>query len=374
MRSWPAGLLLAAGCAAALREPAQLSTAAPGGPSAAELLAAAEAAWARRPESAEVRRAERLFAEAASADPAGIGGLAGAVRARAWLVEHSRDHAERLALATAAVEAGQWCLRRAPDDPACDYWLAVGLGLQARERPATAAEGLKLMAAALKRAAAADPRLDLGGPHRVLALVLLRAPAWPLGPGDPEAALAEARAGAALAPDHPPNQSTLGEALIANDRSDEGRAALGRALDHGKGVVHVLAPLEALERAMARRDPALAAMTETVFSVKRACPSCGTSFPELDPRLFSYNSRHGWCRTCYGTGLRLSGFDEEQTGEEIWWNDWWEDETQACPACDGKRLNREALAVTFRGESIAGMSAHPISAAHAFFRSLQVAG
>ena len=41
----------------------------------------------------------------------------------------------------------------------------------------------------------------------------------------------------------------------------------------------------------------IAGMTETVFSVKRACPSCGTSFPELDPRLFSYNSRHGWCAT-----------------------------------------------------------------------------
>jgi hypothetical protein len=231
LRSWPVWLLLAAGCAAALREPAPLSPAAPGGPAAAEVLAAAEAAFSRRRDAAEVRRAERLFGEAAAADPAGVDGLAGAVRARAWLVEHSRDHAERLALATAAVEAGQWCQRRAPANPACDYWLAVGLGLQARERPATATEGLRLMAAALRRAAAADPRLDLGGPPRVLALLLLRAPGWPLGPGDPEAALAEARAAAALAPDHPPNQSALGEALLANDRSDEGRAALGRALD-----------------------------------------------------------------------------------------------------------------------------------------------
>ena len=34
---------------------------------------------------------------------------------------------------------------------------------------------------------------------------------------------------------------------------------------------------------------------DTVFSTKRACPSCGRSFPELDPRLFSFNSKHGWC-------------------------------------------------------------------------------
>jgi excinuclease ABC subunit A len=152
------------------------------------------------------------------------------------------------------------------------------------------------------------------------------------------------------------------------------RAALGRALDHGKGVVHVLAPLEALERAMAKRDPALATLTETVFSVKRACPSCGTSFPELDPRLFSYNSRHGWCKTCYGTGLRLSGFDEEQTGEEIWWNEWYDGEPIPCPACSGNRLNPTALAVRFRGDSIADLSRMSVSTIETFFSDLRLAG
>ena len=42
-----------------------------------------------------------------------------------------------------------------------------------------------------------------------------------------------------------------------------------------------------------------------VFSAQRACPSCGQSFPDLDPRLFSYNSAQGWCGSCYGTGLRI---------------------------------------------------------------------
>ena len=59
-------------------------------------------------------------------------------------------------------------------------------------------------------------------------------------------------------------------------------------------------------------------------SPRRACPPCARRFEELDPRLFSFNSRHGWCPRCYGTGLQLSGFDAEQTGEEIWWNQWWE--------------------------------------------------
>src|SRR5699024_3483316 len=52
------------------------------------------------------------------------------------------------------------------------------------------------------------------------------------------------------------------------------------------------------------------------FSTKRACPNCGTSFPEPDPRLFSYNSRHGWCKSCFGTGIKLKGFTADQTGEE----------------------------------------------------------
>ena len=152
------------------------------------------------------------------------------------------------------------------------------------------------------------------------------------------------------------------------------RAALHRALDLGKGIVHVLAPLEALERAMEKRDPALAVMTETVFSVKRACPSCGTSYPELDPRLFSYNSKHGWCATCYGTGLRLAGFDHEQTGEEIWWNAWYEGEPIPCTSCNGNRLNPTALAVRFRGNSIADLSRMSVLNMEGFFSNLRLEG
>ena len=33
-----------------------------------------------------------------------------------------------------------------------------------------------------------------------------------------------------------------------------------------------------------------------------SCPGCGQAFEELDPRLFSYNSPHGWCPECRGYG------------------------------------------------------------------------
>ena len=41
----------------------------------------------------------------------------------------------------------------------------------------------------------------------------------------------------------------------------------------------------------------------TIFSTERSCPGCGESFEELDPRLFSYNSPHGWCEECRGFGV-----------------------------------------------------------------------
>jgi len=132
------------------------------------------------------------------------------------------------------------------------------------------------------------------------------------------------------------------------------RDGLTAALEHGKGLVHVLAPLDRLRTG---RGPEMAVR---VFSTNRACPGCGRSFAELDPRLFSFNSRHGWCTTCFGTGLSISGFDEEQTGEEIWWNDWFEGETRACDACNGHRLNPVALNVRFQQQTItelAGRSA-----------------
>ncbi len=133
--------------------------------------------------------------------------------------------------------------------------------------------------------------------------------------------------------------------------------ALARALDFGKGLVHVLAP---------------GTTRVTVFSTKRACPSCGHSFAEPDPRLFSFNSKHGWCESCYGTGLAMAGFDAQQSGEEHWWNEWYEGEPQPCPACRGRRLNPVALNVRFRERSIADLTADPVQRAAAFFQRLRL--
>jgi len=146
-------------------------------------------------------------------------------------------------------------------------------------------------------------------------------------------------------------------AEVAVDRRNERalRDALSRALEFGKGVVQVLAQRNG-GGTRTRRNGNGATDAVTVLSTRRACPTCNRSFPELDPRLFSFNSRHGWCPACFGTGLALEGFDAEQTGEEAWWNEWLEGDAKPCPACHGARLRPEALAVRMRGRSIADLS------------------
>lgn len=231
-----ASLLCLAGlaCTSALKEPpaAVLGGATVAAPAATEvdgMLRDAEAALARRPDADSVERARGLFLAAARADETRVEGLIGAERAYAWQIEHEADARTRQALATAAVQTCQWCTRRAPDDAECLYRLALALGQQARERPATASDGLARMVELLTALAARAPDLDEAGPDRVLALVLLRAPGWPAGPGDAEAGLAHARAAAARRPEWAPNQLVLGEALAKNGAPREARAAYERA-------------------------------------------------------------------------------------------------------------------------------------------------
>ncbi|HKP67433.1 MAG TPA: excinuclease ABC subunit A, partial [Casimicrobiaceae bacterium] len=146
--------------------------------------------------------------------------------------------------------------------------------------------------------------------------------------------------------------------LAVSPRAErEVRAALTTALDFGKGVVHV----------------AVEGRASAIFSTRRACPSCARSFAELDPRLFSFNSKHGWCEECFGTGLKLRGFDEEQTGEEWWWSEG-ADAGHACAACDGERLNPIARNVRFRKLSIAALTAQSVASMRAMCSALKLQG
>jgi excinuclease ABC subunit A len=172
----------------------------------------------------------------------------------------------------------------------------------------------------------------------------------------------------------------VGEIKVSANSETELRALLDHALDFGKGVVHVTG---ALPKSSGRPSPLSPpsqkaapneAAAQTIFSTRRACPSCGRSFEELDPRLFSFNSQHGWCTQCYGTGLYLEGFDEAQSGEEAWWNEPQESAERVCPSCQGHRLRPEALAVRFQNRTIAEVSQLSITEAEKYFRSIQLDG
>ena len=73
---------------------------------------------------------------------------------------------------------------------------------------------------------------------------------------------------------------------------------------------------------------------EIVLSSQWSCPKDSFSFPEVEPRLFSFNSPHGSCDYCHGIGKK-----------EIFSSD-------LCDACNGQRLRPEALAVKILGKNI----------------------
>nr|WP_246296736.1 excinuclease ABC subunit UvrA [Allochromatium humboldtianum] len=153
----------------------------------------------------------------------------------------------------------------------------------------------------------------------------------------------------------------LGPITITPEAESELRAQLDQALEFGKGQVRVV------------RLVGDAWDSETPYSTERACQACGRAFPEPDPRLFSYNSPHGWCPDCLGTGLKLPGLDAEQTGEEAQWLEHPDGTTrEPCPTCRGARLRPEALAVRFREHSIAELSALTVETAADWLDALRL--
>lgn len=132
---------------------------------------------------------------------------------------------------------------------------------------------------------------------------------------------------------------------------------------------------EALERSLLEADGLVIikiAEEEFVMSAKFACKNDGFSFPEVEPRLFSFNSPYGACPTCNGLGSKYFGGDEP------------------CDDCKGARLRPEALNVfleanlTTTGDktknkketktrvNILDLASLSIADAHEFFKNLKL--
>ena len=91
----------------------------------------------------------------------------------------------------------------------------------------------------------------------------------------------------------------IGETLVngANGNRRDTEALLQSALRIGNGAVHVFGQNEGTS-------------AERIYSEHLFCVACGLGFEELDPRLFSFNSRQGACPACTGAGF-LWEFDPE---------------------------------------------------------------
>ena len=175
-------------------------------------------------------------AQGASAEPQDPEALLSRIRKLLREVEAEGSAERRKQLVVEAVQLGQICDSKAPADPRCDYGLALALGAQARERPKTAHDGLPRMVERLERAAKSDPALDHGGPTRVLSLVLVRAPGWPTGPGDPETGLEEAQKAVKLDDAYAPNWLALAEAADATGDEETRKKAAEKAASLAEGA------------------------------------------------------------------------------------------------------------------------------------------
>ncbi|ESS13508.1 Excinuclease ABC subunit A [Betaproteobacteria bacterium MOLA814] len=176
----------------------------------------------------------------------------------------------------------------------------------------------------------------------------------------------------------------VGDLMVNANNEPELRRLLKVALTHGKGVVHMLVGLDGLKEAMADGLTTAGVGRIHVASSLRACPTCATSYPELDPRLFSYNSKHGWCTACVGTGLNLNKAqrislddsirDDKDRGREQSFAepDLDEDVNEACTTCTGTRLNPQARAVQFASVGIAEVARLSVRDVHAWVKALKL--
>lgn len=91
-----------------------------------------------------------------------------------------------------------------------------------------------------------------------------------------------------------------------------------------------------------------------VYSIHRSCPICAFSFPDMEPRFFSFNNPRGACETCHGMGVvglldEETAVDDEESEESA-------APLQVCEACLGLRLKKSSLNVFIDGKNIAELS------------------
>jgi len=139
----------------------------------------------------------------------------------------------------------------------------------------------------------------------------------------------------------------IGE-VTAAEAEKTALATVRRAIEVGKGTARLV---DATKKSI-------------ILSTEMNCPDCGRAFEELDPRMFSFNSPHGWCEHCRGFGevwreaTTNREFDsqlEADLAEERSFESLDSEEASPCPVCHGARLNPVARAVQIGGFTLERM-------------------
>lgn len=131
----------------------------------------------------------------------------------------------------------------------------------------------------------------------------------------------------------------------ANERLSE---SIERALGESAGLVRIRIVETGSKKGA---DEKIASF---LMSSKFACPVDGFSFPEIEPRLFSFNSPYGACPNCHGLGTK-----------HLW-------SSEPCETCLGKRLRVEALQVKIGGLNIIELVNLSIFSANEFFAKIKM--
>jgi excinuclease ABC subunit A len=99
-----------------------------------------------------------------------------------------------------------------------------------------------------------------------------------------------------------------------------------------------------------------------LYSDKLACIKCGVSYPEITPRVFSFNSPHGACPACDGIGYALTPGSAEEEDFTL---------LEPCGVCCGARLRPESLSIKLAKQSISEVTKLSVRAAAEFFLTLK---
>ena len=99
-----------------------------------------------------------------------------------------------------------------------------------------------------------------------------------------------------------------------------------------------------------------------LYSDRLACIKCGVSYPEVTPRVFSFNSPHGACPACDGIGYAVTPGGEEEEDFTL---------LEPCETCHGARLRPESLSIKLAKKSIAEVTKLSVRTAADFFLSLK---